>query len=298
MERVKDASNILKKTVAVGLASAALAACGTYEQAAEAIGAGKLVEIPRAPSEYKVVTPAYVIEEKLETAWRDAASRHSSDVDIAVYDHESGAVARYTNTNETFHTASIIKLSILAKTLMDNQAHGSSALDQSERQSAVPMITYSDNGTATRLWHAAGGATGMQAFFDRVGATGTQTSTSWGLTQTTALDQLRVVSSIAYPGALLTPESAAEASGLMSDVIPSQRWGISGGVPESVSYGLKNGWLPGIDCTINSIGHVYGEGADYTIAVLTNDSPSMQAGIDTIESLAAATWAVLGDTVE
>ncbi len=287
MEHTNNAPNLLKKIIAAGLTGAALTACGMYEKTTAAI---MPVETMQTPREYNVITPADVIEERLESAWHDTASQHDSDVDIAVYDHNSGAVAHYTNTNETFSTASIIKLSILVKTLLDNQADGSSALSESELQNAVPMITYSDNSAATRLWREAGGASGMQTFYDRIGATDTETSASWGLTQTTALDQLRVLNSVAYPGTVLTPRSAKVASNLMDDVIPEQRWGISGGVPAAVSYELKNGWLPNTDCTINSIGHVHGEGIDYTIAVLTNDSQSMRAGIDTIEALAAVTW--------
>jgi hypothetical protein len=116
------------------------------------------------------------------------------------------------------------------------------------------------------------------------------------LTQTTALDQLKVVNEVAYPGKLLTAASANQADSLMDHVEADQQWGVSGGVPAGVTVQLKNGWLAGADVggtsgwNINSIGHVHGDGADYTIAVLTNDNKTMQDGINTIQALSTAAW--------
>lgn len=78
----------------------------------------------------------------------------------------------------------------------------------------------------------------------------------------------------------------------MESVIPSQRWGISGGVPAGVTIANKNGWSPltGHGWIVNSIGVVEGQGRHYVIAVLTEDNPSMAYGITTIEGLAARVW--------
>ena len=50
---------------------------------------------------------------------------------------------------------------------------------------------------------------------------------------------------------------------------------------------VKNGWLPdGTGWHVNSIGAFTGRGENYLIAVLTDDDPSEQYGIDTIEDVA------------
>jgi hypothetical protein len=85
---------------------------------------------------------------------------------------------------------------------------------------------------------------------------------------------------------------------LMEDVTPSQRWGVSGGVPAQVTVALKNGWLPlrgpGSDWQINSVGWISGAGRNYLMAVLSTGNPSEQYGIDTIDALAATVWQRMG----
>ena len=50
---------------------------------------------------------------------------------------------------------------------------------------------------------------------------------------------------------------------------------------------MKNGWLPDSSgWHVNSIGAFTGKGRNYLIAVLTDDNPSEQYGIDTIEAVA------------
>ena len=118
---------------------------------------------------------------------------------------------------------------------------------------------------------------------------------------------------LATPNSVLTASSRSYQLGLMAKVIPGQRWGTPAGAPAGVTVHVKNGWLP--DDTgwhINSIGAFTGKGKDYMIAVLTDDNPSEQYGIDTIERVArlvhqdlnavsaaataaAVTWQAAGD---
>jgi hypothetical protein len=84
----------------------------------------------------------------------------------------------------------------------------------------------------------------------------------------------------------------------MENVAPSQRWGVSGGVPSEARVALKDGWLPlnedNTNWQINSIGWVSGSGRDYLMAVLTTGNPSEQYGIDTINRLSTLVWQHLG----
>jgi beta-lactamase class A len=97
---------------------------------------------------------------------------------------------------------------------------------------------------------------------------------------------------VAYPNNVLTPASQGYELGLMSNIDPSQDWGVSAGLAPGTAVALKNGWLPnesGI-WQVNSIGYVNGDGRDYVIAVLTDGSSSEAAGIATIEGLSTLIW--------
>jgi len=246
------------------------------------------------------VNKANQLEAQLEAAWKKTltANPPDGDVDIAVYDSGTGATAHYTNTTSgyTFNTASIIKMSILEDTLWQDQQQGTPGLTSSQLSEAVPMIENSDNDAATAMWNALGGQSSVQAFLQKIGATGSTANVEWGLTQTTALDQLKVVNEVAYPGKLLTVASANQADSLLNNVEADQHWGVSGGVPAGVTVQLKNGWLADAGNTstdgwnINSIGHVHGDGVDYTIAVLTDNNDTEQDGINTIQALSTDTW--------
>jgi len=119
----------------------------------------------------------------------------------------------------------------------------------------------------------------------------------WGLTTTIPTDQIALLRQLAGPSLLLTNAERSDALRLMENVTPSQRWGVSGGVPLQATVALKNGWLPlnsaGTDWQINSIGWISGLGRDYLMAVLTTGNPVEQYSIDTIDQLSAIVWAAM-----
>jgi len=238
------------------------------------------------------------LQTKLQAALQQVVTVTPPDgnVDLAVYDSTTGATVHFTFGTGPFITASVMKLSLLETMLWHNQQHGISSLTSSQLAQATPMIENSDNDSATDVYLADGGSSGLNTFLKRIGATSTTAGDHWGLTPTTALDQLKVVNEVAYPGKLLTAGSASQANNLMDHVEANQQWGVSGGVPAGVTVRLKNGWLPNSDIdgtsgwNVNSIGHVHGQGVDYTIAVLTNEDRTEQSGINTIEALSTAIW--------
>ena len=198
-----------------------------------------------------------------------------------------------------------MKLDILETLLTQQGVGGLSGTDQALAQS---MIEDSDNESATDLWDAVGGASGIRSFNARAGLADTTPSPcvqcagfawpGWGLSTTTPADQIALLRQIAVPGGLLSGAERGYAAQLMENVTPSQRWGVCAGVPAQVTVALKNGWLPlnqaGTDWQINSVGWVSGLGRDYLIAVLSTGNPAEQYGIDTINGLSAAVWRHLG----
>jgi len=221
---------------------------------------------------------------------RYLASRLGS-IDAAVYDAQSGATYCYRPTLRE-DTASIIKVDILATLLAEAQsAHR--GLSEEEAALATRMIEESDNDAADALWDEEGGAAAVSRFDTRVGmvATTPDEAGHWGLTTTTACDQVALLRAIAYPNGLLTRASRTYELGLMAQVQSDQRWGIPAGVPAGVNADVKNGWLPvGSGWQINSDGDVSGDGESYVASVMTAGDPSESYGIETIDELSKLIW--------
>jgi len=234
--------------------------------------------------------PADVFHAPAIAAYLD--TRQSVDLTAAVYDADTGTTSLY-RPGVVEEEASIMKLDILSTLLAQSQSPGQ-ALTADQMALCQPMIEESDNDDAQDLWDALGGARAVAAYDERVGLGGTSPDAAgyWGLSTTTAADQVLLLERIAYPNALLNAASQAYAMSLLTNVDPNQAWGVSAGVPAGVTVAVKNGWLP-LDqggWQVNSLGIVQGDGRDYTIAVLTDEGTTEQQGIDAIEGLSALVW--------
>jgi beta-lactamase class A len=231
------------------------------------------------------------------------ASR-SGSVLAAVYDIGTGQTWNL-RLGSPQPEASIVKVDILETLLArSGDADSGTGLPATESSLAQQMIEDSDNDAATSLWYASGGPGKIRAFNATAGLRQTSPSRcvqcpgfpwpGWGLTTTTAADQITLLRQLFTPGSLLTRGQRSYVLRLMEHVTPAQRWGVSGGVPLRATVALKNGWLPlntaGTDWQINSIGWISGRGRDYLIAVLTTGNPTEQYGIDTITGLSAIVW--------
>jgi beta-lactamase family protein len=257
----------------------------------------------RRPSASPRATPAAGHLEPFGTAATSYLSGRAGTVLAAVYDIGTGRTWDLGHGGPQAE-ASVVKLDIL-ETLLAERGQGSSiGLSAGDRSLAKQMIEDSDNDAATSLWYAAGGPAKIGSFNARAGLTHTVPSScvacpgfawpGWGLTTTTPDDQIALLKQLVTPGSLLNRADRDYALSLMENVTPSQRWGVSGGVPASVTVALKNGWLPlpgsARDWQVNSVGWIRGGGRSYLMAVLSTGNPSEQYGIDTIDRLAAMAW--------
>jgi beta-lactamase class A len=210
-----------------------------------------------------------------------------------VHDLVTGATYQY-RPGQLNITASIVKVEILGTLLTQAQA-AQRSLTTSEQSLATSMITQSDNDAATALFDEVGRAPAVKTFDTSVGMGATTPNSAWGLTTTTAADQISLLQHLVHPNSVLSDASRAYELGLMEHVTPSQAWGVSGGVAPGSIIALKNGWLAiGSGWTVNSVGWIYGGGRDYLIAVTTSGGPSMGYGIDSISEVSAAAWNALG----
>lgn len=234
-------------------------------------------------------------------------ARRSGQVTVALHDALTGHTWLL-NPRAGQDTASIVKVQIMGTALQQAEA-ADEQLPGAEAALMPSMIENSDNQSATTLLQDVGGP-GALALFDRsAGLDRTVPSTlalipgtpwpGWGLTTTTALDQVRLISRFAYPNRVLSGASRRYGLSLMERVEADQDWGVSAGVPAGTTVALKNGWLPlrPADWQVNSIGWISGHGRDYVLAVLTRGSPTEAYGVATIQVVARTVFARLGATV-
>ncbi len=231
-------------------------------------------------------------------------SSRTGDITAAVYDIDSGQSWIY-HPGDVQDTASIVKVDIMA-TLMAQLTASNKPLSSSDTSLLTSMIEVSDNDSATALWNAVGGPSAISQFDFSIGMTETTPSLclscagfswpGWGLTTTTAADQITLLRQLALPGGPIADPQREKALSLLENITPSEDWGVSRGVPAGVAIALKNGWVPLPDglWQIDSIGWIDGGGRDYLVAVLTNGNPTEGYGIDTIDSLSSMIWAALG----
>jgi beta-lactamase class A len=225
------------------------------------------------------------------------ASRHDT-VGAAVINLRTGRTYSF-HPGRREQTASIVKVDILETLLHEAQDQGRD-LSSSEQATATGMIEASDNDDASDLYGQEGGAGAVAAYNKLAGLRDTTPNVAWGLTETTAPDQLALLEQLSRPGAVLKPPYQQYQLGLMSNIDAGEDWGVSGGVPSGVQVALKNGWLP-LDSTdgdpsgapdwqVNSIGRVRGDGRWYLIAVLSTGNATEGYGIDTIQGISGRIW--------
>lgn len=222
-------------------------------------------------------------------------SARAGRVSMAVYDEKNGHIYLY-HPDLRFDTASIVKASIMADLLYKSEKSGHSLTEQ-EKSLMVPMIEKSSNSAATALWNKAGGAKGIETILDQAGMAQTVPGQDgeWGLTKTSALDQVKLMRLFAYPNSVLGTAQREYGLHLMENITSWENWGVSNGIPAAATVALKNGWLPyPAKWWINSIGYVSGAGRNYVIAVLTGGNPSEKYGIQTIDQLSDMIWSQLG----
>jgi hypothetical protein len=232
----------------------------------------------------------------LATAMKSVTPTGDQKVSVAVLDLTSGESATYGSA--AFDTASIVKVDILAALLLQAQDAGRQ-LTATEKSYATTMIENSDNNSATALWNIIGTADGLDTANKTFGLTGTTGGDGplWGLTQTTAADQLTLLQQVFGDDSKLSSASKSYIQGLMGKIEADQQWGVSAAADGS-QWRLKNGWLARSTTglwDVNSIGRVTGkDGDEYLIAVLSKGSTTQTKGITLIEAAAKAGVAAFG----
>ncbi len=212
-----------------------------------------------------------------------------------------GRATIYThNGDELTPMASVAKVAIMV-TVMDQAMRANRPLTEWEMSMLRPMITVSDNDSASALWEYIGGGAAVAETLRSMGLVNTVPNPmeAWGASRSTPKEVALLLSKIAL-GEILDKPNRELALSLMGQVDPNQTWGISAGVPTNqllhADVAIKDGWNPTQGgWWVNSAGLVMPLGSQpmYALAILTRQQPSMEYGIATIEGVASRVHAAL-----
>lgn len=209
------------------------------------------------------------------------------DFTAYVYDLRTGC-AYAMNQRSRQQAASVFKVLVMGGTLLEAQRAGRS-LSSREMALLRSMITESADSPVRELWRSFGGS----PWFSRQGEIFELDETTvlgdrhgmWGRTRTSAYDQAQLLRQVLLgEGGVLEERYRKVAYDLMTSVVPSQRWGLSRGLPPGWTVALKNGFAGQIT---NSVGVAYdpsGEPA-YVAAILTFGWPTWERGVAAVEEI-------------
>jgi hypothetical protein len=251
-----------------------------------------MVEVPAPVKLPKKSKPDPPIEAKKITKRLDRyLAGRPGPVTAMVKDLTTGRLYRY-HRNERVITASTAKVQILMALLLKTPWH---KLSKATRRDADLMIRYSDNHAADRLWLRIGGAAGFTKAGKKYGLRHTQGVPGncvdlycWGITRTSAEDQVRLMKALASAKSPLRAKDRAQVLKLMGEVVDGQDWGVSAARCKGDRVALKNGWLKRVSTkrwAIVSVGLIRGHGHDYAVAVLTENNADTGQGIATVEGV-------------
>lgn len=213
-------------------------------------------------------TPEAISASRLSARIAATLGPRSSTVSVVVHDRRTGQVVTH-NPSLRNSTGSIVKVMILVALIHERRSAGRGPSGDDWNR-ARAMITVSDNDAASTLLARAGGRRSLDRLASRLGMRHTSSASSWGRTSTSAADQVKLMDAILDGRAVPNAADRRRVLDLMSNVVPEQAWGV-GAVPAAATVQLKNGWvsLSPYGWRINGIGHVAGQGRNYTIAMLS-----------------------------
>jgi hypothetical protein len=197
-------------------------------------------------------------------------------VGVGVIDSQGGV--RGVHDTRRFRTASVIKAMLLVRYLR-KVAREDRALTSDERSHLEPMIRVSSNDAAT--WVYSLRRLARRASMDQF----TICCGSWGYARFSARDQAKFFWQLER----LTPARFRDyATKLLGSIVSSQSWGIPRvGRARGFSVFFKGGWgTTALGALVHQASFVRYRGTGFSLAVLTDGSPSMSYGIDTIAGVA------------
>lgn len=280
---------LTRRTLLLGLAGAGLAGLGLGGCANPATQLVLPTPVPDAGG---------TVREQLE-AMMTTASANTDLLGLSVRDLRSGATYAYRGDYAT-QSASIAKVMIVLLALRRARAAGEQ-LTFEQYGLASQAIINSDNDAADALWAWVGGKqpyTELAAELGLPDTHGDDRSEFWSWTNTTPDDQRALVDALVDGTPAVATEDRMYLLDLMSKTNAEQTWGVGHDRGSHVHVQMKNGWVQfqSLDqlWAVNSVGHVVGEGRDYTAAIMCR-MPTFDEGRTLVDAVGAHLFAIMGE---
>jgi hypothetical protein len=213
-------------------------------------------------------------------------------ISVAAYDVDTGRLIT-AGARRGMITASLIKVELLETLLLRHQRSGT-PLAYEERAECQEMIENSDNDAADSIYWDDDAGVGLDGAERPLGLSPERTKPRgddyWGLSTTSAAEQIALLKDLVLPTSPLLPTSRRFALHLFENVEADQRWGVPSVADKGSTYAVKNGWLPIDDdddlWAVTSDGVVQVGGHTVLMSVMTQHDLSMGDGVDLVERLA------------
>lgn len=236
--------------------------CGLLTSAIVVASSHKVPEAGSALAATTAAAAAPIVSDTRIAAARRYARLRGADVSFAVIE-SPGGIPRGLNPAVGYPSASVTKAMLMVAVL--RSAHQRS-LSSRERALLRPMITKSDNDAATIVFHSVGerGLTSVarharMMHFDAHGF--------WASANITAADQARFFFRM---DTIVPPRHVDYARTLLSEIVPSQRWGIAR-IADQRGYMVffKGGWRNAIN---HQVALLEKDGRRFSLAVMTRQT--------------------------
>jgi hypothetical protein len=199
---------------------------------------------------------------------RAYALSRAGDVAFSVRaDHRTAGLHRDT----AFPSASVVKAMLLVAYLRHARDR---ALTPDDRNLLTPMIRWSSNKDATRVFERLGPAA-LPALARRAHMRRFAGGTYWSASRITSADQTRFFLHI---DRLVPRRHRAYAMGLLRRIVPRQRWGVATVAPAGWALYFKSGWTAQVE---HQVALLQRGRRRIAIAVLTRGSPTPAYGRET-----------------
>jgi hypothetical protein len=214
-------------------------------------------------------------------AARDFARHRIGTVSFAIVG-EHGNLRGY-KSQRRFHSASVVKAMLMVSYLRRPSVRHR-ALNGSDRSLLRPMITRSDNRTATAVYDIVGNA-GLDRLARAAHMRNFHPNVVWGLSEITARDQALFFYRLRR---YIPARHRHYALHLLSHIVSYQRWGVPPARPRGWKVFFKGGFIPAVDgWRINQVALLRRGDRKLALAVLSHGNPSLQYGAKTVQGVTA-----------
>jgi hypothetical protein len=267
--------------------------CGGGQSGTGRAGLGHTPTVVMGTGTVVIRAASATLSTQLAASLRAAVGGRPGRLSVGVIDATTGATAWY-YAGRQYDTAGIVKVDILAALLYLDQRAGR-RVTRTDAGLAAEMIHDSSDTAAARLWQAIGGrgmAVANEALLLRHTTLGP--AGSWGMTRSTAADQLQLLEDLTAEKSALHSGARGYAVALLADGVAGQRWGVAAAASPATAYAVTDGCRPDPRLWLaDSIGVIQRDGHELLIAVLSAGNRTQAEGTRVVRAAVMAAAKVI-----